>query len=1149
MKLKELKIHNIASIEDATVDFGSGVLADADLFLISGETGAGKSTILDAICLALYNDTPRLHGTAMEGRAGDADVDIQLDDTRNLLRRNTGEGWVSLTFSGNDGVEYRAEWGVARARKRPTGRLQARQWVLTDLDAGVSYKLEREIVEVRGRAVGLSFDQFCRTTMLAQGEFTRFLNSKDNEKAAILEKITGVSIYAEIGRRIYERTEEKRRAHEELRRQMADVKLLDPEEAAALEAEVKELEARTAELSARRESLSAKRQWLATEAGLSAGCTAAAEALKAATELSEGEEITLMRHTLKEWGDSAAQRETLTELARARGERDALGIRFRESCGRLAAVKDVAGTLTQRLDTLRGRRAECEALIKVEECNRGVYENAQRAEALLSAIMEESRSARQEREQARKLGEEIKKRHEVAVKEAASRHEGAVGALEKCGAELEGTTHKIEAFGLAGLRSRHEELRQRISLGMQVSHSFAMVEGLLSVLERSREATRKALEEQERLTGAKAGAEKALKTGRETMERAKETYDRQLDTVDRWAKTVRAKLRQGDECPVCHQKITGELPQEEVLDEIVRIAGEAFRRAEQEYDMALRRHHEAAASLKATQTQLRELEESAAEATRQLEKARKALADSIVAASMSADTKSDEVKAAIEGWEREDAELLRQIAEGEEVEKEADLLREKLEKQRLSVETCRQEREEAERQLTKRREAESRALALAVAKEADVAKNSAAVAELLAGSGYGSDDIAAEARTLADRIKAGAKAYAAATEELGRLTGESDRLTEALEAVGEAVEHGLALIPGGETGLSDSRMGNFGNAVVRADLTLPKTAAETVATMSLLRSQMEQSDVKISELEGALKRFYDENRRFAECDATGQTRLEALWRLSAGQLDEMSGAVRRVDDKLVECRSAVRNFESQLADHRRSRPELGEDETAEAIGEAVRQCGVQIEEAVGEATRKRLALAADAENRRMSGELAQRTGEARQELERWERLCRLLGDATGNTFRRIAQSYILGSLVDTANGYMAMLTPRYRLAVRPGTFVVLVEDAWQGFVQRPVPTVSGGESFLVSLALALALSDIGSTLSVDILFIDEGFGTLSGEPLRAAVATLRSLRSHAGRRVGIISHVDELREKVPVQVRVERDARHSSAAVKVVELV
>ena len=168
------------------------------------------------------------------------------------------------------------------------------------------------------------------------------------------------------------------------------------------------------------------------------------------------------------------------------------------------------------------------------------------------------------------------------------------------------------------------------------------------------------------------------------------------------------------------------------------------------------------------------------------------------------------------------------------------------------------------------------------------------------------------------------------------------------------------------------------------------------------------------------------------------------------------------------------------------------------------------------------------------------------EYQKWNRLNLLIGDATGNTFRRIAQSYVLSSLIHSANGYMKTLTDRYTLKVVPGSFVISLEDAYQGYVSRAASTISGGESFLVSLSLALALSDIGQQLAVDTLFIDEGFGTLSGEPLQNAINTLRSLHDKSGRHVGIISHVEELQERIPIQIQVIQDGNSSSSIVNIV---
>ena len=164
---------------------------------------------------------------------------------------------------------------------------------------------------------------------------------------------------------------------------------------------------------------------------------------------------------------------------------------------------------------------------------------------------------------------------------------------------------------------------------------------------------------------------------------------------------------------------------------------------------------------------------------------------------------------------------------------------------------------------------------------------------------------------------------------------------------------------------------------------------------------------------------------------------------------------------------------------------------------------------------------------------------------KWLRLKNLIGDSKGDKFRKIAQSYVLESLTHSANHYLNSLSGRYTLRTRPESFLILVEDAFMGGSVRSAATLSGGETFLVSLSLALALSDIGVKMGVDTLFIDEGFGSLSGEPLQKAISTLRSLHSSTGKHVGIISHVEELREKIPVQIRVEREGNSSASNIKI----
>ena len=162
MKLQKLTIHNIASIEDAEIDFEAQPLAGSEVFLITGKTGSGKSTILDSICLALYAKTPRMTSTLMQGEIAEGSKCLKVNDPRQLMRRNTGEAFVTLTFTGSNQINYEATWSVTRARKKATGSIQSKSRILKNLDADIVLTKDKDIEAEIIVAVGLDFLQFCR---------------------------------------------------------------------------------------------------------------------------------------------------------------------------------------------------------------------------------------------------------------------------------------------------------------------------------------------------------------------------------------------------------------------------------------------------------------------------------------------------------------------------------------------------------------------------------------------------------------------------------------------------------------------------------------------------------------------------------------------------------------------------------------------------------------------------------------------------------------------------------------------------------------------------------------------------------------------------------------------------------------------------
>ena len=278
------------------------------------------------------------------------------------------------------------------------------------------------------------------------------------------------------------------------------------------------------------------------------------------------------------------------------------------------------------------------------------------------------------------------------------------------------------------------------------------------------------------------------------------------------------------------------------------------------------------------------------------------------------------------------------------------------------------------------------------------------------------------------------------------------------------------------------------------------------------------------------------------------TRLEELYLLNSSFINALNNDCEQAKRDLQQYHTLLANIDLRMKNHLAeeiSKSISGED-TMDTLAAAHSQLSDEISMLNQNYGAKKKTLDDDKIKKAGARLLREQAEEARKEFDRWQRVNAYIGDANGTKFQKIAQSYILGSLLNSANAYLQRLAPRYTLKAVPGTLYISLEDAYQGFASRGTDSLSGGESFLVSLALALALADIGETLSVDTLFIDEGFGTLSGQSLTNAITTLRTLHSQSGRHVGVISHVDEVKANIPVQIQVIQEGNNSSSRIQIV---
>lgn len=944
MKLQKLTIHNIASIEDAVIDFEEQPLSDSEVFLITGQTGSGKSTILDAICLALYANTPRLNNTKMQGESQDNEKSLKINDPRQLLRRDAGEGWVRLTFIGNNGVHYQAEWEVHRAGKKVTGNMQKKTWTLQVLPDGQLLTKEEEIGREIAKAIELDFDQFCRTTLLAQGDFTRFLNSKDDEKAAILEKLTGMDVYAKIGQQVYRETGKKKEAWQSAQNLTNGITTLNDEQLAEKKQELAEKEKSSTIITQARDQAKKKKRWLETEVKLGEKVAEALDEYNKIKGTIETEEFKRQENTVQEWHATIEARQYLHEKYKA----------VKEEEKQLSLLNDLKKKQVSLQDEL----------------------------------------------------EKVKKQKKNADSDVANQEE-SIKEKEK---ELENL--------------HMEQLREQWNAATALQNSIEQARILLKTLEDARKLrVKKALdivkrkEEISKKKNELAKLDAPLHDAEVKKNTAKQLYDAQKDTIDKFASALRQKLQIGDVCPVCQQKINSALPHEEELKKIVDNLQEAFTTAEKEYNALVDNKNKLEAEIKSEQNNIHDAQsdydndDSVKNAeTNALEQLQKCKIETI----------SEDPNAQLDTLEAQQKKILKELGKkiniGEDIEK---VLRHDL---RPTLDKLRKEADNQRKAYDK-----------------------------------ANDDIKGN-----DHQKKTAE----------------DRLEEALKQI----------------------RGNNASLV------------------AFLAQHPEMNETKLSELDKFTLESISKTRNEIAEKKDQVEKRKTTWKIES---DNLNKHLKTKPEMMEE--DTLTNLEKRIADY---------EEEDKTINQQIGALNNDLEK--------------DEENRQKLGQRKEEENAAKKEFDKWERLNQLIGSSDGKRFREIALSYVLGSLIHSANSYMRTLTDRYTLKVTPGTFVILVEDAYQGFATRAASTISGGESFLVSLSLALALSDIGQKLSVNTLFIDEGFGTLSGEPLQNAITTLRTLHDKSGRHVGIISHIEELKERIPVQIQVNPDSGSSSSTIKIV---
>lgn len=1129
MKLKKITINNIASIENAELDFGHAPLEKAQMFLICGETGAGKSTILDAICLALYNNTPRLDAANKEIHNYGID-NISAKNPSNLLRHGAPKGSAVLEFSGQDGIDYIAGWEATRVSKgKNKGTLQTSKRYLSWTDdkgnlrtADKKDEVDKIITEF---AVGLDFAQFCRTTLLAQGEFTRFLKASEDDKAQILRKLTDTDMFMRIGLKISKITGEKEKtfntANSEIDAARSQLKTEDE----LLELGRSEQEYAEKELVLKNElaDVDSKIAWIVKENDIKARLASLKEELERVHRITESDEYKSETEFIADWDVSTDARKNLEKVHIAESAIAGYATNAIDQKNEFIRLVKGLNELKFVVDEARAELEQTEQKLAADKPHETMFRNA----AAISQLLINADEAERELEQARLGAENLKTVKMPALQE---KKKSAIEAANKATGNVRSKEDEIakaiqcrDALNPEELRARQKEIGDRLLAANKAETALLALENAIVAYEQVRQEVEDLTERGETLRENLKDKESNVKAAQESFDAAQSLYDATARSTTDWVNEMRSSLKIGDTCPVCGQKIAYLCSTEKwegILAPIAKdLAGKkkAFAAAESLLS-------DAKSNVNTTSRELAKKEKLLAKSQKardeELGKATAVLSQIGLAVENAGKDSVLKLKVEIGAIQNSCRDALAKIEEEQCKVDDANKTIQTLQLQKdvlvSSVASASDGLAKIEKMLM---QTETDFKALCEKSESAGKRFFAHIDKVKHEISW--NDWESEWRSnksaFIDRLEKGASVFT-----------QNEKHAESLKNTVAKVSQQLENIISLRTEVIKQQPDFASVRILERSKVVALQSGWTILSsdVAVLRANEVRTRHDLDEAENALKTFF-------ETHAISRDRLDIL-----AKTKDVTLLRKKHTDVEAEAKSVQDGLEKankEQAEWSRGRP-VGIEETATLDNLRAHKDELERDKD-GVANMKHEAHAAietDKHAREKITEKLKNVERLEADYKTWKRLYDEFGVKDGAQFNKIAQGFVLGDLLARANIHLQTLDKRYRLENIPGTLIIRLHDINQG-AKAPVETLSGGESFLVSLSLALALSSsCRKSLDIDTLFIDEGFGTL-GEKARAKVLQLlERLQESNGKRVGIISHVKELEESIPIHVLVKR---------------
>ncbi len=1197
MKILSIRIKNLASLAgEHFIDFESDPLASAGLIAIVGKTGAGKSTILDAMCLALFNKIPRLKDS--DGKLTDVDgSELLTNSPLTVLRRGTAHGFAELCFTAQDQKRYLARWEIKRSREKIDGKFQSVQRYLKCLTDGVVVADKTKAVDDSIKKISqLSFEQFTRAVLLAQSEVTAFLKARDNERGELLEYLTNSNIFGKIGQLAYEKTKQIANQRKALENILGHIEILSDEDLDAVKTEFHECNTQYKTLENEKKCLEKHQQWfeykqkldsdiivkqqyyddqlnaqkvLATEKQQLTQLEIFSEIrpvvyqkqqldknltlLEPKIQISQShfDAFTVQFDAQKKHYHHAEQalsniqnfeqqyQNPLAEVRKCVLARDTIADEYKK-------IKNKATELNLKLPPLLEQQRKLDASIQYANNEKALLqkhlEDSQQFSELDQGLAAHIQQLNQFIQQHQKIEQQLGNLTEAKNKVSAQQNQfkqmlAQYGEVEQIQIQVKTLRHTRE--------QKIQQLNQLDAFQQNFQQWCELKEQSVKLTQTLDHANTRSKQFNDTVHKTEADFQ-SIKA--ERIQLQKMLQQQRLLHAENIEK-LRAELQADQPCLVCgsteHPYRQDDSSISKALFELQLQQEQQAELKEQEAFNAWQISLKALTEINTEMTQIQSHLQQSQEASILLQKE---LSDRAKHLIIEIDFERDPalLKNYIQNthteWMLNIKNAEQQCLQLEQVAKDQQALKQHLQDSQyllLSAEQLQQHVQHIVKCLTASELEQWHSEVTQVAKTicAQLDKRAATLTQLdslnrsLDHDQQNLDLLKTNLIHLNQQI----------LEHEQALTDTSERGRKNTDAANQLI---LTM-----TGLAQTKPNEWLIAHDQKRQHAQQHYTEVKQQFEQTRLQHEQQKNSLDQLKAQQLQIQNSLLSLIEDITTwlvqhpnfNLDQLIALSQISPAQEQHIRLSIQNNERLVNEALSALKTMQEQLAEHERHKPDIDATELKASIEHNLQALRVQQD------CRDRLKSKLDMHQSNLDKQkqFAQEIQEIQHEEHRWGKISGLMGDANGKRFRDYAQQYNLDILIEHANQQLTLLSQRYTLKRLDNSLSLAIIDHDMDGEMRSVSSLSGGESFLTALALSLAIANMASgSMKIESLFIDEGFGTLDASSLHMVMNALDQLQSQ-GRKVVLISHIQEMHERIPVQIQV----RPLGAGASTIEIV